>query len=149
MCREEGKPPCRTIGWRFDPGLTIYGRFAGPVFDVKRLQAHLRCREVVRPQYVGAHPPGCAVIKRGRAFPSQPPHPGTWNARRHFSFFPFSFFMLKVACRLVIFPATNCAPGFAHGSAFDIMNCNCFPELMAQVEEKLHAGTGTPQSGEI
>jgi hypothetical protein len=39
--------------------------------DLKRLQAHLRCRDAVRPQYDGAYPPGCAVIQRGGAFPSQ------------------------------------------------------------------------------
>jgi hypothetical protein len=39
--------------------------------DLKRLQAHLRCRDAVRRQYDGAYPPGCAVIQRGGAFPFQ------------------------------------------------------------------------------
>ena len=50
--------------------------------DLKRLPAHLRCRDAVRSQYDGVHPPGCAVIQRGRAFSPQPRHPGTRNARR-------------------------------------------------------------------
>jgi hypothetical protein len=44
--------------------------------DLKRLQAHLRCREVSCASNMSALTPRLRRHQRGRAFPSQPPHPG-------------------------------------------------------------------------
>jgi hypothetical protein len=44
--------------------------------DPKRLQAHLRCREVSCASNMSALTPRLRRHQRGRAFPSQPPHPG-------------------------------------------------------------------------